>query len=183
MKYIRHEVLEELAVALRRRIGYSTRPPFITWATRHGYIEAAQCEPFTLPGRDDPSRPLTVRVYINTPHIDSQRAATVSRKAGLIPSSSPYGFEPSRLWSLEFSMLPHEALDFVPYLAGLVLAHEEGDAARVPEPPLPTRLWQPTPLQLNYGWSEAGWAVIKDFDRKKHARMRGGGGAPLQQGA
>jgi hypothetical protein len=49
MAHVQQEVLEALAVALRRRVGYSMRPRFICWAERSGRLEYARCWAYLSP--------------------------------------------------------------------------------------------------------------------------------------
>jgi hypothetical protein len=170
MASLRHEVLEELAVELRRPVGYSTRPRFICWAERSGRIEYARCWPYLSPATWDPVRPLIVRVSINLGSPD--RLDIVADRAGLTSRGGAGTDAESKRWFFELSMLPHEAVSFVPFLGGLVTAHEAQNAGLLLEPPTATRFWQAEPLVRNYAWTEAAWEAIETYNQQSPLHLR-----------
>lgn len=154
---IREEFLRELAAALDRDVLFVERPRLIAWRSAQGRVEHARLEPYYLPDRRDPARPLILRASIN-----------YGGPADWKPILKRVGWEDrvraDRWWKMELSMLPGEVLDYVPWLASVVGAHEHNDAARVIEPPHPTRFWQVEHLDRDYAWSEAAWDRAELYD-------------------
>lgn len=160
---LRAAVFEAFADALDRPTAVSMRAPaFLCWRSKTNFLEYARCEAYRLPERGDPLRPFIVRVSINDAR--AERLERVAREQRL--ASTDDVLWGRRRWRMELSMLPHETLALVPFLAGLVRAHEEGDASLIPEPAVPLLHWNSTPMAWNYAWTKEAWGVSCDYEER-----------------
>lgn len=165
---LRPAVFQAFADVLDRPTAASMRSPaFVCWRSKANCVEYASCEAYRLPEHGDPLRPFIVRVAINATR--AERLERVARDQRIAASDDVLWGR--RTWHMELSMLPEETLPLVPFLAGLVRAHEEGDASLIPEPAVPLLHWRTQPLAWNYAWSKSAWTLSSAYD--EHRLNRG----------
>ena len=156
-------MLRRFEAALERPVLRAARPLALVWPSSAGRVEHLRFEPYYAPLAGEPRRPLIVRFSVNCCYFEGiERAA---RRAGLLGQGDDYALGSG--WRFELSVLPEEAVRFVPFVVGVVLAHDEHDLSCIPEPPVATRFWQEQPLARNYAWSETAWQIATDYDRAR----------------
>lgn len=158
---LRHSVFGAFDYSLDRVTAVSMRTPaFLCWRSKVDTIELVRCEAYRLPRHEDPLRPFIVRVSINSTRPEClERVARAQRL-----TASPEVLWRSPGWKMELSMLPHETLALVPFLVGLVRAHEEQDASLIPEPAVPIQHWTSNPMDWNYAWTKTALAINSDYE-------------------
>lgn len=165
VRALRPSVLDALASRLEWRSARVERSSLLVWADNAGALHSARCEPYTLPHRDDPARPLTIRISVN--HLHVPHLEDVARRAGM-PDT---GASPCELSTalrrkrprFELSCLPHEAVDYAAWLGKFLRAHQQDDPYLIPSPPVPTYFWNGLTLDCNYAWSQLGWELIERY--------------------
>jgi len=159
---LRPDVLNALASQLEcpsARVRYGS---LLIWADDVGGLHSARCEPYTMPHRDDPARPLTIRISVNHMHVPDLE--DIARRAGILtPGGSPRQASRSARPRFDLSCLAHEAVDCAAWLGKFLRAYQQDDPSLIPSPPVPTYFWNGLTLDCNYAWSLRGWELIERY--------------------
>jgi hypothetical protein len=174
LKQAHHQIIEGLADALERPHLFARRDEILIWRSGDR-VEYAHAAPYYSPCDADPARPAVLRVYINkfaSSHIETEvRRAGWEAKPKLRVLNAPE--PPQRDWSFELSILPKEAESFVPFLVGLILAHEHQDPSLMRGAPSELRFFtEEQPLKRWHAWSAAAWAAADAYDTVSPPRQR-----------
>ena len=150
---LRELFFDVLSFELQRFTALGDGASFLCWCSKDGSIEWARLDLFAKPTRD---KRLVLRVTINKGPVDD--VANAARRRGLLPEGEVWR---GARWALEAFVTLDELLACAPFLASLVRAHEENDAALVMAAPLPTVLASGDPLAWDVVASESAWATIE----------------------
>lgn len=152
---LRKLFFDVLSFALQRFTALGDGASFLCWCSKDGCIAWARVDLFAKPTRANP-RCLVLRIAINKGPVDE--VANVARRRGLLVEGELWR---SPSWALEAFVTLDELLGSAPFLASLVRAHEENDAALVIAAPFQTMLASGDPLTWDVVASEAAWAAIE----------------------
>ena len=133
------------------------------WPGRGGCLEYAHVLPLITPARNDPARPLIIRVYINFFTFYGYEKIITDPNWQRITQGIRYE-EQVRRWSMELSLLHNQVVDFAPWINSLIRAHNMDDESLVIEPPYPIRLWSKRIMDCRYAWSVSGWVRNREYD-------------------
>lgn len=168
--YLRERVLRELYLELDlERVRHGDRWSFLGWTTNGLDVDTARCEPFSMPSSAQPKRPLVMRLSVNTVFLCETEDPDwrYELMGGMEPDPSNRA---SRRLRTEISVLPHEMLSYVPFVAGLIETQSFGNPSFFIEPPPGTRFFGEGRERFTYLWSEAAWERIERFRATERAR-------------
>ncbi|MFB3883540.1 MAG: hypothetical protein ACE149_19920 [Armatimonadota bacterium] len=159
-KRLGREFLEQLAGQLSLRAFFHTRPtpPATCWLDPDGLFNQAQMVTLSAPCVESLKAPLILRVSIN--HLRFFYAATVRKRADW-PAVSSWQEKPAT-WSYELSLLADQLMDFVPWVAQLVLAKTCQDERLLLSPPDACHFWVHPNLLCDYAWTVKAWEVNEE---------------------
>lgn len=152
---LRELFLDVLSFELGRFTALGDGASFLCWRSKDGSIAWARLDLFAKPMRENPGC-LVLRVVVNKGPVDD--VANGARRRGLLVEGE---LRRSPSWALEAFVTLDELLGSAPFLASLVRAHEENDAALVIAAPFQTMLASGDPLTWDVVASEAAWSAIE----------------------
>ncbi len=155
VKRLRRLFLEQLAEQLSLPAFFHTRPgpPTTCWLDPEGRFNQAQIVTLSSPHVESLEAPLIVRVSLN--YLRFRYEARVRDRMGWpAPSAWP---EQQCTWSFELSLLADQLLDFVPWVAQLVLAKTCQDERLLLSPPEACHFWIHPNLLCDYAWTVKAW--------------------------
>jgi len=167
--YLRERVLRELYLELEmERIRHGTDWAFLGWTTNGVDVDTARCEPYSRPNRHEPRKPLIMRLSVNNLHMFETEDP--DWRYELMGSMERRPSKRGLRLRTEVSVLPHEVLSYVPFVARLIEADASDDPSRVVEPPPGTRFFGEGEERFKYLWSEAAWSRIERFHETERIR-------------
>lgn len=167
VRELRPDVLDALASQLEWPSARGRRSSLLIWADDAGGTQSARCEPYTMPHRDDPARPLTIRISVN--HLHVPHLEDIARRAGILTPGRSARLASARARPrFELSCLPREAVDYAAWLEKFLRAYEQDDPSLIPSPPVPTYFWNGLTLDCDYAWSLPGWELIERYHDPAH---------------
>lgn len=152
---LRRVFLKELAAQLALPAVFHSRPgpPATCWLDPDGCFNQAQIVTLSAPCVESLEAPLILRVSINC--LSFLYEARVRRRMGWpVP---PAWQEQTNAWSYELSLLAGQLMDFVPWVAQLVLAKTHRDERLLLSPPEVCHFWTHPNLLCAYAWTMRAW--------------------------
>jgi hypothetical protein len=161
---LREQSFETLTRLLPHRVVIPKGHHWIGWCDSHGNLNSARCEAYTLPRREEPALPFTVRLSINHGYVSTLEE--VARKAGIVEREGQAP-RPALRPRFELSCLPHEAVGYAAWLGEFLLAFEKNDPEAIPAPPYPTYFWNELDFDCRYAWSHSGWEAMETYHNQR----------------
>ena len=151
---LRRVFLKQLADQLTLPAAFHTRPgpPATCWLDPDGRFNQAQIVTLSAPHVESLDAPLVLRISIN--YLRFLYGAAVRKRMGwpAVPA-----WREHHIWSYELSLLADQLLDFVPWVAQLVLAKTHQDERLLLSPPEACHFWIHPNLLCDYAWTVKAW--------------------------
>lgn len=136
----------KIPVSITNGNSYAGNPSMASWMDGRQRLNCVYVYAHTAPDDLVPERPFILRV-------------TTNKGAGMIPATRRgkdcRGLNQS--WHIELTLLPEEILDFLPWIVGLVKAHDKGSTSFVQEPPHPVNFKMSDVLSFHDLWTQKAW--------------------------